>query len=55
MLRRVSNYIPDDKIDFYLQTYKDVNNEIYTMTLKPNNWTTWCSERYKCDDNKVSN
>lgn len=55
MLHRVSKIIPNDKLETYLKTYKDVNNEIYTQSSTPDNWSTWCLERYSCNNDNVSN
>lgn len=49
MLRRASNFIPVNELETYVQTYKDVIREMYTMKSKPESWITWCSERYDCD------
>lgn len=51
MLFRISKFIPNDKLESYLKTYKDVNNEIRIKSSTPDNWATWCSERYECNNN----
>lgn len=55
VVHRVSKLIPNVKLETYLKTYKDVNNEIYSKSSTPDNWSTWCFERYNCNDDNVSN
>lgn len=50
----MSNIISNDKLESYLKTYEAVNNEIYTKLPTPDNWTTWCQERYNCNNTFVT-
>jgi len=49
VLHRVHKFIPSDKLESYLKAYKDVNDEIHAKSLVPDNWVTWCLERYNCN------
>jgi len=49
MLYRVSKVIPNEKLESYLKAYSDVNNVIYNKSNNPENWVTWCSDRYECN------
>lgn len=48
ILNGVSNIIPTDKLELYHKTYKAVNSEMYTKLPAPDNWATWCIDRYAC-------
>lgn len=50
VLHRVSKPIPHDKLLNYLKAYDDVINEIHMKSPNPDNWETWCYERYDCND-----
>ncbi|CAI6363921.1 unnamed protein product [Macrosiphum euphorbiae] len=55
MLYRVSKVIPNDKLQSYLKAYSDVNNVIYNKSDNPENWSTWCSDRYDCNITNTTN
>lgn len=55
MLQGVSKFIPNRKLELYLKTYDDVNNVIYSKSNSPENWASWCLERYTCNIAKTSN
>lgn len=49
-LHRVSNPVPNDKLLYYIKAYDDVINEIHMKSPNPDNWETWCFERYDCNN-----
>ncbi|VVC46194.1 Hypothetical protein CINCED_3A004241 [Cinara cedri] len=57
IMHRVSTLIPNDKLETYLKTYKDVNHTFHTNSMTPDSWATWCLERYECngDDASINN
>lgn len=55
MLYRVSKVIPNEKLESYLKAYSDVNNVIYNKSDNPENWVTWCSDRYDCNITNITN
>jgi len=46
ILHRVPELIADHQLALYLKTYDNVNSVIHNMSPIPNNWNTWCEERY---------
>jgi len=46
----MSKSIPNDKLLYYVKAYDDVINEIHMKSPNPDNWETWCFERYDCDN-----
>ncbi|VVC34766.1 Hypothetical protein CINCED_3A025774 [Cinara cedri] len=55
VLHRVSKLIPNEKLESYIRTYDNVSDEIYRKSEAPDNWETWCFERYDCDTADVRN
>lgn len=55
MLHRVSKLVPQNQLLYYLKTYVDVTNEIHINSPNPENWETWCAERYSCNSDYETN
>lgn len=54
MLHRVSKLIHNEKLELYLKTYDEVNNDIFMKSDAPDNWATWCLERYDCNSTNLT-
>lgn len=53
-LRRISKFVHNEKLESYLNTFEDINNEIITKLPAPKDWATWCTERYDCNSHENS-
>jgi len=49
VLHGVSKFIPDEELESFFKTYRDVQNEVSDYLPNPENWNKWCSERYNCN------
>jgi len=54
-MRRVSEFIPNKKLESYFKTYDDINNEVLTnaQMRTPDSWNSWCLEHYNCKSTNV--
>lgn len=54
-MRRVSEFIPNKKLESYFKTYDDINNEVLTNPpmRTPDSWNSWCLEHYNCKSTNV--
>ncbi|XP_050441992.1 uncharacterized protein LOC126846534 [Adelges cooleyi] len=52
VLRRVTKYFSNKTLETYLTTYEDVNDYLYKKSPVPKDWSSWCRERYDCNNSE---
>lgn len=51
----MSKFIPNDKLKSYVTIYDNVTDEMHRKSEAPDNWESWCVERYDCDTSNITN